>query len=59
MSWSYENQVFISVIIFIFAQLSEKDVEIDKYLNDFHSIVEGQKRESEYPTDQDDLLEVS
>ncbi|VDI37447.1 deltex [Mytilus galloprovincialis] len=40
-------------------KLSEKDVEIDKYLNDFHSIVEGQKRESEYPTDQDDLLETT
>ncbi|VDI22313.1 deltex [Mytilus galloprovincialis] len=40
-------------------KLSEKDVEIDKYLNDFHSIFEGQKRESEYPTDQDDLLETT
>ncbi|XP_052081518.1 uncharacterized protein LOC127719452 [Mytilus californianus] len=40
-------------------KLSEKDVEIDKYLNDFHSIFERHKRDSEYPTDQDDLQETS
>ncbi|XP_071145470.1 putative leucine-rich repeat-containing protein DDB_G0290503 [Mytilus edulis] len=40
-------------------KLSEKEVEIDKYLNDFHSIFEGQKRESEYTTDQDDLHETT
>ncbi|CAC5394874.1 DTX [Mytilus coruscus] len=40
-------------------KLSEKDVEIDKYLNDFHSIFERHNRDSEYPTDQDDLQETS